>query len=250
MNYLVQIWASFWLASSLCFILLPVSLITFPIKNLRLRLKLIGPFWKLFAIINLQIGCLAKLTIIDERDEELKKNPNLGHLYISNHQSYMDIPLLLYPFQLFPIMKKEVLMIPLFGIIARTTGAIAVDRTDPESRKKVFQECTHRLKNNMSIQYYPEGTRSKDGSPKPFEQIKTALIEYAFQHKIKVIPISTYGTNQILTNKGLVKPFQKVGLYIGKPIEQNHFTSGLDYSKHCWETVTNNFNKLKLKLEN
>jgi 1-acyl-sn-glycerol-3-phosphate acyltransferase len=249
MNYLIQVWASIWLALSLCCILLPISLMTFPIKDLRLRLKLIGPFWKLFAIINLKIGCLSRITIIDKRDQELKKNPNCGSLYISNHQSYMDIPLILYPFQLFPIMKKEVLLIPLFGIIARSAGAIAVDRTDSESRKKVFLECTRRLKQKMSIQYYPEGTRSKNGAPKDLTQIKTTLIEYAYQNNIDVIPISTFGTNQILTEKGLVRPFQKVGLYIGQPIKNKDFSNQNEYTAHCWQAVTDQFEKLKLILE-
>lgn len=43
-------------------------------------------------------------------------------LYIANHQSYIDIPLIITKFQVPPIMKKEVLYIPIIGLVGWAMG--------------------------------------------------------------------------------------------------------------------------------
>lgn len=244
MKILITTWAGLWVSSIFFIVLFPISLLFWRIKDVNKRLARIAPFWSLFGQVCLRIACLARATIIDKR-AQVSIHKDKSVMYISNHLSFMDIPLLLTKIQIIPIMKSEVLKIPFFGIVARASGALAVDRNDKNSRKKIVLKTMQLLQNNTSIQYYPEGTRSRTGSPKPYTEIKTSLIDYCYDNNIQVIPISLYGTDKILSRNGMVRPLQNVGMILHEEISPSNFKSREEFSRACWEDVINGFHKLE-----
>ena len=248
MSILLQIKAILITLFLLCFVLVPACLIALPLP-LKYRLKIVCPAWQIFATYILKWGCHAKLDIQqDNRSPQFQTNPSFG-LYIGNHQSFVDIPLMATIFQIPPVMKKEVLYIPLIGFVAWASGSMPVSRSDGGSRKKVFKMCRDRLvKQNLAVQYYPEGTRSKDGRPKEFEQIKTALMGLAYNNGIPVIPTSLYGTCDVITGKGKINTGKHLGVIVHKEIYPKDFESSEEFLRFCWNKVIEGNTQLRDQL--
>src|SRR5690606_14078866 len=248
MSILLQIKAAIITLFLLIFMLFPACFLAAPFP-LKYRLKFICPFWKIFATLVLKWGTHSKLDIQeDNRSPEFKTNPSYG-LYIANHQSFVDIPLMATMFQIPPIMKKEVLYLPIFGLVAWASGSMPVSRSKGGSRKKVFKMCRDRLlKDKLAVQYYPEGTRSKDGFPRSFDVIKTPLMSLAYNNGIPVIPTSLYGTCEILTDKGNIRTGKHLGIIVHKEVDPKNFESSEEFLQFCWNKVVEGNMKLREQL--
>jgi lysophosphatidate acyltransferase len=248
MQILIQIKAILLGLFLLFFLLVPACIIAAPFP-IRTRLKITGPVWRLFGRLMLTWGCHAKISISEDyRSPEFGGTPCSG-LYVANHQSYMDIPLMITLYQAPPIMKKEVLYIPIFGQMAWISGAIPVSRSSGSSRRKVFERAKKRiLKEHMGLQVYPEGTRSKDSLPKKFTEIRKTLLVFAFNEKIPVIPTSMYGTRGILTSKGNIKTGRHVGIIVHKEIHPTNFATVDEFAQACWNKVIEGHDEMKAKL--
>jgi len=246
----LQIYSCFVLFWSFVIFLLPLSILALPL-NANHRIRLVSPGWGLFAKSIMYLGVFAKITKIDQRDEIAKKHRQPHGLHIANHQSFMDIPLMLTSFQIPPIMKKEVLYMPIFGLCAYASGALIVDRSSRESRKKVFSLCQRRLKEEFrSLQYYPEGTRQRSVDyPKELKEIKTPLMKYAYNEGILLYPTSLYGTNKILSNKtGMIRYGQKLGIKHFPALDPKDFETQEEFVETAWSQVTEGYYELAQKL--
>lgn len=248
MLLLIQIKAIFVSLFLLVFVLFPTCLVAIPF-GLSRRLKIVTPVWAIFGRLLLRHACHTKIDISeDNRSPEFQEIPSYG-IYISNHQSYMDIPLITTVMQVPPIMKKEVLYIPLFGWLGWLCGAMPVSRSKGHSRKKVFITARKRiLEDRIGVQVYPEGTRSKDGEPKPFDKIKKTLLVFAYNEKIPVIPASIYGTHLIISDKGKIHPNRHVGVMVHKEIDPKHFDTPDEFAKACWDKVIEGHSQMKQRL--
>jgi 1-acyl-sn-glycerol-3-phosphate acyltransferase len=226
----------------------PATLLALPF-SVPWRLRIVGPFWRLFSRYTLHFACWSSLYEEDHRQPELRTNPPQG-LYIANHQSFLDIPVIVTQFQVAPIMKKEVLYIPVLGIMGWAAGALVVSRGKRDSRKKVFVKARDRLvADRSSIQYYPEGTRSRDGKPKGHESLKVTLIHLAFESNIPVIPISIYGTHGILRKGGHVTTGKKLGIITHAAIYPQDYKDAKTFARAAWEQVLKGYGQLAEKLE-
>jgi 1-acyl-sn-glycerol-3-phosphate acyltransferase len=248
MRILIQIKAVFLVILLLFFVLVPTCLIALPFRLDR-RLKIVGPVWSFFGRFLVQYACHADLAICeDHRGERFRGTPCYG-LYVANHQSYIDIPIMVQLFQAPPIMKKEVLNIPVFGWMAWISGALPVSRSKTSSRRRVFEQAKKRvMKDQIGLQVYPEGTRSKDALPKPFKEIKKTLLIFAYNEKIPVVPVSIYGTRGVLSKTGMINPGRKLGLIVHKEIEPHNFSSADEFAEACWQKVIQGHDQMKAQL--
>lgn len=240
----------FILFSSFFILVVPISFLVAPFKSWGTRLRLTSPFWKLFGQISTYIVCLCRVYTEDHRPEEEKGLNNPPGLYVANHQSFMDIPLLLCSFQIPPIMKKELLFIPIFGVCAYSSSAMIVNRKKGESRRKVFEQAKFRLSTHYkNLQYYPEGTRQKeDLPPRSIDKIKKPLMAFAYENNIPVYPVSIYGTRHVLKDNGLINYGRRVGNILHSPVEPENFDSSDDFIKAVWDKVTAGYHQLEAKL--
>ncbi len=249
LQYLNLIWAGCTIPLVFILLITPPTLLVIPLP-VRLRLKIVGPFWRLFALYSLKYGCWAQIHSEDHREAHLKVWPPQG-LYIANHQSFLDIPLVLTQFQVPPVMKKEILHIPLLGLMAWAIGALPVSRGKRNSRKKVFILARDRLvKERLAVQYYPEGTRSKLAVPKPYEALKVTLIQLAWEEKIPVIPVSLYGTKGVVTPTGRIQLGKKIGIMTHASVDPHQYPSASIFARACWAQVVKGHDQLKASLEN
>jgi len=99
---------------------------------------------------------------------------------VSNHQSSLDIILVLgFPGDVRLTTSPRVWDEPWLGYSARLLGHVRVDENLLESCRAVAAE-------GASIQFYPEGTRSRDGYPARFRR---GAFELAVQLGIDVVPV-------------------------------------------------------------
>lgn len=248
MRILLQIKAVFVSLFLLLFILVPGCIIAAPF-HIERRLKIVGPVWGFFCRSILRHACHARVDIYqDHRSPQFTGTPPKG-LYVANHQSYVDIPLVFGVYQAPPIMKKEVLHIPIFGWMAWISGALPVSRSSNSSRRRVFDQAKKRIvRDKVGLQVYPEGTRSKDALPKPFKEIKKTLLVWAFNERIPVIPTSLYGTRGVLRPNGIIVPGRHLGIIIHKEIYPQNFSSADEFAEVCWNEVIKGHDLMRAQL--
>ena len=84
---------------------------------------------------------------------EAPHNRKVPYIFVSNHNSYMDIPEMMKAIRRQPVRilaKAELGKMPVFGLIYKT-AVVAVDRTSPESRIKSIKILKSYLKNLHTI---------------------------------------------------------------------------------------------------
>lgn len=159
-------------------------------------------------------------------------------IYISNHQSLFDIPLLYANTQKpFIIMaKKSLFQIPIFGWHLSLAGNIAIDRKDPLRSAESLFKALKKSKMNYSILLFPEGTRSLNGKLLSFK--KGAFI-LAKRVKKPIILVIIKGTKNILP-KGkiyLTKGTAELEFMPSLPIEKINNYSIDELSAYIWQLM-------------
>ncbi len=80
-------------------------------------------------------------------------------LFVGNHMSYLDIPLLMSSAQVVFIGKKELANWPFFGHGMRAVGTVFVDRGSVSSRKDAADTIApYIMKSKQSVAIFPSGT--------------------------------------------------------------------------------------------
>ncbi|KAM7269599.1 hypothetical protein ACFE04_025096 [Oxalis oulophora] len=138
-------------------------------------------------------------------------------VYVSNHQSFLDIYALLTlgrPFKF--ISKTAIFLYPIIGWAMFMLGSIPLRRMDSRSQLECLKKCMDLVKKGASVFFFPEGTRSKDEKLGAF---KKGAFSVAAKTNVPVVPMTLIGTGKIMPageegilNTGTVK------VIIHKPI--------------------------------
>jgi len=156
--------------------------------------------------------------------------PDKSYIYMANHQSNFDIPVLLgcLPVQFRWLAKAELFKIPVFGRAMRGAGYVKIDRFNRESAFESISEAAQKMKNGVSVMIFPEGTRSKDGRIKPF---KKGGFVMAVDSGVPIVPVIIRGTWPIMAKSSLRINRGNVEMEIAKPIDT------IDYSRETKEEL-------------
>jgi len=179
---------------------------------------------KAHKVANLWAKMLLKLTSIRVnvigRENVLMNRPQI---FMANHQSDFDILIVLahIPGQLRWIVKKELFKIPIFGKAMKSAGYIEIDRQNHEKAMKSMEEAAQKIREGKSVVTFPEGTRSKDGTIKPFKQ---GLFHLAIQAGVPIVPISIIGAHEIMPKRSLKVRPGRVTMVIGRPVDVSGYT--------------------------
>ena len=148
---------------------------------------------------------------------------NRPYIYMPNHQSNFDIPLLLghLAVQFRWLAKKELFKIPIFGLAMRKAGYISIDRNDRESAFKSLEIAAQKIKNGVSVLIFPEGTRSRDGKIRPF---KKGGFVMAIDSGVPIVPIVISGARGIMTKGRFRVNTGQISMLIQEPIDTSTYT--------------------------
>ncbi|HSM74183.1 MAG TPA: lysophospholipid acyltransferase family protein, partial [Desulfobacterales bacterium] len=99
-------------------------------------------------------------------------DPAKSYIYMSNHQSNFDIPVLLafLKVQFRWLAKEELFKIPFFGYAMQRVGYISINRSDRRSAFQSLKRAAEIIRGGVSVMIFPEGTRSLDGRIRPFKK--------------------------------------------------------------------------------
>ncbi len=149
---------------------------------------------------------------------------NAWYIVTPNHQSNADILALIctLPVKFRWVVKRELLVIPLFGWALARTGAVPLNRKDrTQSISRLQQAAESKFKDGWSVLIYPEGTRSPDGN---LQEFKKGAFMMAVQTGIPILPITCNGAFKVLPKDTIFVQGGHITLTIGDPID----TNGLD----------------------
>jgi 1-acyl-sn-glycerol-3-phosphate acyltransferase len=136
------------------------------------------------------------------RVEGLEELPPGGAVLVANHQSVVDIPLLLsaFPRPVKFLAKRELGEIPLFGKAMAAAGNLFVDREDPRDAVPLLRDAGARVRGGALLVVFPEGTRSTDGS---IGEFKPGAFYLALRSGAPVVPVYIDGGNRALPKGAL-----------------------------------------------
>jgi 1-acyl-sn-glycerol-3-phosphate acyltransferase len=120
---------------------------------------------------------------------EAPHDPEHPCIFVFNHISYMDIPVLLCAFRYQRIRvlgKAEMSKIPIFGFIYKN-AVVSVDRSDVAHRAKSVQVLKSVLRKNISIVLAPEGTFNM--SDRPLKEFYNGAFRIALETKTPIRPV-------------------------------------------------------------
>lgn len=124
-------------------------------------------------------------------------------LYIFNHKSQVDIPILVVavPISLRFGAKKEYFKIPFLGWFAKFFGTLPIERGNREEVMKVYAKALSSLKNKkISFALASEGGRFTDEGIGPF---KTGPFMFAMSGGLPIVPVVISGADRVLKKGSL-----------------------------------------------
>jgi 1-acyl-sn-glycerol-3-phosphate acyltransferase len=146
--------------------------------------------------------------------------PRRAVVYMSNHQSHLDIPVL---YATLPsptirmLAKAELFRIPLWGRGLRAAEFIEVDRGNHARAVQSIEHAARLVRDGVSIWVAPEGTRSVDGR---IGKLKKGGFHLALATGTPIVPVAIRGTIGILPRGAKVmRLHQLVSVQIGTPID-------------------------------
>lgn len=162
-------------------------------------------------------------TIGIEIEVEGKENiPTDPCVFISNHTSILDIPILFKTISkpIGFIAKKEMLKVPVLGYWLEKAHCVPLDRSNAREAVKSISEGVKNIKEGFSMVIFPEGTRGKRGRVGEF---KKGSLKLATRAKALIVPVTIEGANKGFEDEKRFKPC-KVRIVFGKPINPSELS--------------------------
>jgi len=151
--------------------------------------------------------CWAKVAMLvigaRVKTEGLDLLPKGGFVLVANHQSFVDIPLLVSAFpkrSMVFVMHRWLLDVPVFGRVTKDVGSIIVGDGDARAAAAAIRKAAAEVGEGKIVVVFPEGTRSKDGSVGEFKPGALAIAAKA-GNAVGLVAIS--GGNDILPRGSL-----------------------------------------------
>lgn len=152
-----------------------------------------------------------------------KIKPGTPYVFVSNHLSYMDTPVVLsnIPMNFRFMAKSGLFQIPFLGTHLQRAGHIPVPLDDPRKSIKALTRGAEVIRNlKISVLIFPEGGRSITGV---LQEFKEGAAYVAVKAGVPIVPIALVGTRNVLAMGEATFHRAKVRLRIGDPL----ITTGL-----------------------
>lgn len=149
--------------------------------------------------------------------------PEKNVLFISNHQSNFDIPLIIgyLPKLKGFIAKVELEKIPIISGWMKRLGCIFLDRNNKRKSVLAFKDGIEKLKNGETLVIFPEGTRSKG---KEMGEFKKGSLQLALKSGVQIVPITINGSYKLLEEKNRIRKGH-IKLIVHPPISTDFLTN-------------------------
>ncbi|MGL5356604.1 MAG: lysophospholipid acyltransferase family protein [Cetobacterium sp.] len=158
-----------------------------------------------------------------------------GIVVVSNHESNLDIPVLVEALDI-PlgfVAKKEMENWPFYSMWMKMSRCIFLDRSNPREGIKSIRKAVEIVKEGYPTVIFPEGERSLNGEVGSF---KKGSFKLATETNGIILPVTIDGTFFVQNRKNIkINANQKVCITVGKPIDLKRMY--LENSKNINEIV-------------
>jgi len=139
-------------------------------------------------------------------------------VFVSNHQSYWDIPIFFAAVKSKPfgfVAKASLRKIPGFGDWTKDVRSVFIKREDARAALRAIDEGIGLIEQGFSLVIFPEGTRSRSGQMREF---KKGSLRLATKAGVPVVPVTLDGTYRAFEETGQIRPVT-IRVTIHKAIE-------------------------------
>ena len=146
-----------------------------------------------------------------------------GAVYACNHVSWFDVFAIasVLPRYTF-IAKSELRKLPLFGYGAESAGVVFLARDNRKAAFESYQGAAKEVTAGKNVVVFPEGTRGRDYSLRPFKKGPFVL---AIASQCPIIPTIIHGSREVMPKGSFRVRSGVIDVHFLDPIE----TKGLDY---------------------
>lgn len=221
MRTIISIWiwvGSVLLTILLFFVVLVLTILLFPFDRKK-KLTHAQCFWWSDAVIGLNPFWNIRASGLENIDR--KKT----YVIIANHQSLADIAALYQTKMQFKwVAKSSLFNIPFIGWCLSLIKHIRLTRGDFSSIKEIYHQASQWLRKDMSVLFFPEGTRSGSDQMGEFQN---GAFKLAIREKKPILPICLKDTYAVIPKGSWVfKAKVAAKVIVLRPIETAGFGPG------------------------
>ena len=122
--------------------------------------------------------------------------PGITYIFVSNHQSNCDGPVLSHaiPRDWAALVKREMMRLPVLSLVLKQVHFVPLERLNPKQAHAGIELGTDLLKGGKSFVAFPEGTRSRDGR---LGEFKKGVFLMAIKAGVPIIPVTILNSAEI-----------------------------------------------------
>lgn len=238
LNYCIEKSLGFWanygelensfISMRYSFKLLLIALLTLPLSLAVVFLGLFDATGKLvYGIGRFWTGAILKIGGVRLKIHGLEHlDSNRAYIFMANHQSNLDIPVLIQSlpkFQLRWVAKKELVLVPFFGWALFFSRHVLVDRSSRENAMASFKKAGEKIAAGISVVFFPEGTRGAGDKLLPFKRGGFLL---AMRTQTPIVPVTINGSGSILSKGDWRIRRGAIEVIVSKPISPERSPEG------------------------
>jgi len=167
-------------------------------------------------------------------------------MYVANHRSYLDIPLLSGVLGVAFMSRADVAGWPIVGGAARAVGCVFVERDDPAGRVRAARALARRLRAG-SVVVFPEGTTGGERLPGAFHE---GLFRLLHRLRVPVVPVTirygdrrAYWTDDVgmldhLRSRVLAANGIAAALHVGAALDPLAYADGSSLARAARDAVS------------
>ena len=163
---------------------------------------------------------LLRLAFVRLRTVGMEKiEPGASYVLVSNHTSYLDIPVILssVPVQIRFFAKKGLFSIPFLGWHLRHAGHLEVVRDDARASLRSMTEGARLIRERgISLVLFPEGGRTLTPGVRSFRE---GAAHIAIKSGVRVVPVGLVNVRRALPMGSMLLRPCTVEIHIGDPID-------------------------------
>lgn len=149
-----------------------------------------------------------------------------AYLVVANHTSHMDVLAIFarFPRDLYPVAKRELAYVPIFGWALAGGAAIMIDRGDRKRAKASIDRAGRAIRGGRSVLMFPEGTRTAGLELGPF---KKGPFHLAMAARVPVLPIGVIGASEVLRpGDWKIRSNRTITVRMGRPLPVDGYPAG------------------------
>ncbi len=179
----------------------------------------------------------------DLQGQENLPNEHQSFVLVANHLSAVDIlALFMIRRQFRWLSKAEVFKLPIIGQAMKLAGYVPIKRGDKTSHLEAMRQSSDWLDQEVSMIFFPEGSRSATGELKPF---RIGAFRLAKSNGCPVLPVVLDGTQFMMRKRSIIPKPAKVIIRILPLVDPHSYDSAEALQESIRNQIANSLQDIR-----